>query len=395
VTVAGARGRVAHVVLSFGELSQTFVRDAVWELDRLGWEAWVLAHDVHNRDLFPFPPDERLLRLEPGRGRRRVADRLRGRPWTEHVLDFERPLRELRPALVHAHLGRAILYAAPAALRLGIPFLPAFHGWDLTVMPDEEPWPRAYRWLFERVPRVVTVSRFLERRLRELGYAGRIDIIPAGVRVADIPYREPRTGAGGELRLLFVGRVVPYKGLDVLLRALPRVVAEQPGTVLEVVGDGPDLAACRELARELGVERRVELRGGQPPAAVFDAMARADVLVAPSRDTGTGQAEGSPVVTKEALAIGVQVVTTTNGGLPETIPPELQGELVAQGDAGALAERILAVAAARAAWPERARSARAWVEREFDWRALARRTEAVYEELVAAAPGAGRADATS
>jgi glycosyltransferase involved in cell wall biosynthesis len=372
--------RVAHVVSHFGELSETFIRDAVWELDRLGWEAWVISQTVANRDHFPFPPDDRLLQVTPPSLLRRVANRLGGRPGVERAVWLQPQLAAARPDVVHAHLGRAAVYASGPARRLGIPLLPSFHGYDLTVLPHEEPWATEYRRLFREVPRVTTVSEFLTRKLRELGYGGQVDIVPAGVRVDEIEFRGSRPD--GEPRLLFVGRQLEYKGLDVLLRALPKVVAAEPDVHLDVVGDGPLGERNEALARDTGVARHVRFHGGLPSGRTLETMRAADILVVPSKSVASGQAEGSPVVTKEALAIGLQVVSTANGGLAETIPPQDRHELVPENDADALAEGIGALFAARDTWEGRARAGRAWVEAQFDWKRLARRIEAIYLELL-------------
>lgn len=368
-------GLVLHVVMTWGAVSQTFVRDSIQSLADLGWSPEVAAQEI-------LVPDERVHLLRAARCSRlgAVGDRLRRRPWNGRVLDVGSVLDAVRPDLVHAHLGRAAVYAAPASMRRGIPFLPSFHGWDVTVLPEDPAFAKAYRWLFGRIPRVHTVSRFLEGRLRERGYAGHIDIVPAGVRLDAFPFREPRPH--GPVRFLFVGRLVEYKGLDVLLRAFPQVVAVHPDATLDVVGDGPLLRESRSIVQDLRIEGSVTFHGARMPAAVAAHMREADVLVVPSRDVASGQAEGSPVVTKEALATGLQVVTTRNGGLPETIPPAMHDELLTgRPSAATLAEAMLRLASHRDQWPARARIGREWVEAEFDWRRLASRLALIYEEL--------------
>jgi glycosyltransferase involved in cell wall biosynthesis len=271
------------------------------------------------------------------------------------------------------------LDALPIAQRLGIPLLVSFHGTDVTVDPALPGRARHYRRLLQRLHRATAVSDFIEGKLRALGFAGDVDRVPAGVRLDRFPFRGPRT-LNGEVRLLFVGRQVPRKGLDVLLRALPQLSATRE-VWLDVIGDGPSRAANEGLARELGLARRVVFHGAQPHDAVRDALGRADLLVLPSRTPPDGEAEGSPVITKEALAIGLPIVATDNGGTVETLPPAYRHELVPEDDAGALAARIDDVVAQHGRWPERVGEGRRWVEEQFDWRVLARRLAGIYEEL--------------
>ncbi len=94
-----------------------------------------------------------------------------------------------------------------------------------------------------------------------------------------------------------------------------------------------------------------------------------------------GQAEGSPVVTKEAQAVGVPVVATDTGGIAETVPPEHRDDLVPSDDPPALADAVSRLLAHADARRDRAQRARAWVEEQFDATALARRTVALYHRL--------------
>jgi glycosyltransferase involved in cell wall biosynthesis len=368
-------GRVLHANADFGTTTETFVRDRMLELDRIGWEAWVAARTVSNRDANPFPPDERLFVTPvPGLPRRVFDKLLRRPPERRAVLRWiDRPLREVRPDLVHAHFGWVAASVQPAVAAHGVPLVPSFHGYDVTV------WPRTvsgdpYRELFARCPRVLAVSEYIAEVLRDLGYEGSIVVVPSGIRLERFPFHEAREGEG--VRLLYVGRLIPYKGVDDLLRALPSV----PGARLDVIGDGSERAACEALARELGVN--VVFHGALPHAAVAQALIDADVVVMPSRTGADGRVEALGNIVKEALASGREVVATRSGGIPEVIPPDRRAELVPEYDPPALADAINAALARRAEWPERARAGRAWVEQHFDWQLLAPRIAAVYEDTL-------------
>jgi len=148
-----------------------------------------------------------------------------------------------------------------------------------------------------------------------------------------------------------------------------------------VVGDGPERDRVRVLADRADIADAVVLRGALPHDGVALELARADVLLAPSRTLADGQAEGLPVVPREALAAGLEVVATRVGGMAEAFPPERRAELVAEGDANALADRLLALHGARGTWERRARRGRAWVAEAFAADAVADRIDAIYTDL--------------
>jgi glycosyltransferase involved in cell wall biosynthesis len=232
------------------------------------------------------------------------------------------------------------------------------------------------------LPRAIAVSEFIAGHLRNLGYRGNIDVIPAGVRLEMFTYRAPRTNVD-RVRVAFVGRLVRRKGLDVLLDAIARLPESQRSSLtVSVIGDGPERGALEAQAVELGVTGSVDFLGAVPRPQVIETLEQSDVFVMSSRTMPNGEAEGSPVVTKEAQAIGLPMVVTDSGGTRETVPEELQHEVVPEDDPAALAERLEHVLGNPADWQRRSALGRRYVEEAFSWRRLAERSAEVYRELV-------------
>jgi glycosyltransferase involved in cell wall biosynthesis len=289
------------------------------------------------------------------------------------------------PGLLHAHFGWTGADCVLAARKLSLPMLVSFHGTDLTVVPTHADWSTPFTRLVARADAVTVVSRFLEAKLRDTGYKGSVELIPAGVRLAAFPFTGgPLPGAAP--RLLFVGRLIPSKGVDVLLAATHRVRAGGLAATLRVVGDGPSRTALEAAARGHGLGEAVTFAGMRSHAEVREELERADIAVVPSQVLTDGLEEGSPVICKEAQAVGVPVVATRVGGIPETLPPALRHELVVPGDGEALAAQILDVWQRRTEWPERARVQREWVAAEFSWERLARRLGEIYTRLLTDRP---------
>ena len=370
-------GRVLHAVQQFGIPSETFLIDRMLELERLGWEAWVAAESVAEGGYFDFPPAKRLL---VARRTARLGAQLRAglqlQPSPSPSWWIERPIKQVRPTIVHAHFGWNGVAVLPAVRDHGLPLVVGLHGYDVTMYPRYGLAPpegtrttggvgeSVYEELFEEA-RVIVTSHYLEGRLRELGYGQPVEVIPSGIRLDRFPFRGPRPDPA-DCRLLFVGRLVPYKGLDVLLRGLAQLKRTIDPVHLDVVGDGPVRGSAERLAEELGIADLVRFRGALPQGAVRRAFERSDILVAPSRTTAAGPAEALGPVVKEALAIGLQVAATRNGGIPEVTPPERRPELVSEGAYAALAARIEELWRDRTGWRRRAELGRRWVEENFD-----------------------------
>jgi glycosyltransferase involved in cell wall biosynthesis len=193
---------------------------------------------------------------------------------------------------------------------------------------------------------------------------GPFDVIPNGVDVlSERPHaHSPRDHP---LRLGFIGRADPAKGLDVLLAALTALRGEQISAIL-VGAEVPEAAHGTQLPMEVELLPRV--------ADPWKAVGQLDALVVPSRS------EGSPNVVLEAFARGIPVVGTNAGGTAELLACG-RGLHVPAGDPHALAEAIRAVAHDPAAAAQRAQAALTYVEKNHSWSRVVAAFETLFEKL--------------
>jgi glycosyltransferase involved in cell wall biosynthesis len=187
--------------------------------------------------------------------------------------------------------------------------------------------------------------------------------VAAAARAARVAQGEP-----GDRIVLFLGRLVPIKGVDVLLEAAARLPpaggpVRVPVRVI-VAGDGPLRAELEARARALSDRCAVELVGEVRGEARDALVASADVLVLPSLPVAGGRSEGAPVTALEAMAAGVPVVASRTGGLAE-LPPEA-AILVPPGDAAALAQGLTRCLDDDALRGRQIAAASRWVARH-DW----------------------------
>lgn len=352
-------GSVAHVMLDVGVRSETFVTNAIEAVEREGWESHVVGLNV--RGEFTAVPPDRVHCTGAGTLLQRGTARLKGhspeRRFAEQALGYA---KDRRIDLLHAHFGWAGNYAAPLAALLGVPLVVTFYGTDAA-----EP-ASPYTALFRQTNHVIAVSEYVRQRLRALGYDGPVELIRNGLPLSRLQMRAAPPPTDEGVRLLYVGRLVAVKGADVLVRAMPMILADHPNVRLDIVGDGPERASIAAIASDLRLGDAVSFHGARDHGTVLEALRAAHVLVVPSRTMPNGQAETSSMVFKEALALGVPVAATASGGLPETCPPVFRGELARPGDPLDLARAVISVLREPSARADRAQEGRRWVSERFD-----------------------------
>jgi D-inositol-3-phosphate glycosyltransferase len=300
-----------------------------------------------------------------------------------------------RPDVVHAHFWMSG-WAADRARRALVdppPCVQTFHALGVVKRrhqgtADTSPAARCgvEARLLEDVTHVVATCWDEVDELTALGGdPARMTVVPCGIDPAAFhpggPVAPPRRGGN---RLVVVSRLVPRKGIDDVIAALPAL----PGTEL-LVGGGPppaDLDAdpearrLRALARRLGVDDRVELLGAVARPDVPALLRSADVAVC------VPWYEPFGIVPLEAMACGVPVVGSAVGGLLDTVVHRTTGLLVPPRDPEALAAAVGRLLANPSLRVHMGDEAAAQVRQEFTWDQVARSTLAVYEGVLARHP---------
>jgi phosphatidylinositol alpha-1,6-mannosyltransferase len=181
-----------------------------------------------------------------------------------------------------------------------------------------------------------------------------------------------RLGLSGKRVLLTHGRLDPRKGHDVVIRALPEIVAQHPDVVYLVTGTGESEPVLRELASSLGMGSHAVFAGVVGEEALPEIYSLAEIVLVPSRRVGFS-IEGFGIVCLEAAAAGKPVIAGRSGGLPSAIVDGETGVLVDPESPRAIAGAALALLGDPARARAMGRCGRARVVRHFDRRAFARR----------------------
>ena len=146
----------------------------------------------------------------------------------------------------------------------------------------------------------------------------KITVIHHGIDLQKWTFGMP-ANQDGPFRIVFVGRLVPKKGLDILIRALPLLKKACMDFQLDVVGSGPLEQELKSLANQQQVENHIHWHGVQPPENVRAILRRSSCLCAPSVTAPNGDRDGIPNTILEAMAIGLPVISTQAGGIAEAL----------------------------------------------------------------------------
>src|SRR6266508_2662000 len=269
--------------------------------------------------------------------------------------------------------GLPLALLGPALDDDGLPYVVATHGteyWFALTPVLHALLQRAT----SRAARVLAVSRFTGRVIRTAVPRGvPLSLLPPGV--ATDRFRPDAPGAGAVRArhglsdrplVLCVSRLVPRKGQDVLIRALPAIRRREPDAALLIVGDGPDATRLRALAADHA--HAVVFAGKVPDADLPAYHAAADVFAVPCRSRLAGlEVEGFGIVFLEAAASGRPVVAGDAGGAAEAVADGETGLVVDGRHPGAVSEAVAGLLANPARSEAMGKAGRARVERLFTW----------------------------
>ena len=259
------------------------------------------------------------------------------------------------------------------------------HGTDITIVGQDHSFHAITKFSIEKSDRITSVSHFLrEETIFTFGCTGcDVQVIHNFVdpEVYDRSKYEPvlREQLDGRRILMHVSNFRAVKRVRDVVRIFARVRESLP-SVLVMVGDGPDRRDAEEEAQALGVERDVQFLGRID--AVAPLLANADLFLLPSDRESFG------LSALEALALGVPVVGSRAGGLPEVVREGETGVLCPVGDVEGMARAAVSILSDSRRWNEFSTRAAADARARFSRDAIVSRYEALYEDAVAARRGA-------
>lgn len=315
---------------------------------------------------------------------------------------IEAVARREQAALIHAHSPVMCgLPALIAARRLRVPFLYEVRAlWEDAAVDQEKTTEGApaYRLLravetfvLRRADRVVVICDGLKQELIRRGIAAsKIAVVPNGVNTAEFPTlsgKDPevlrRYGLNGQVTIGFIGSFFQFEGLSSLLAAVPHLRRQHPGVKVLIVGAGEQEPALRRAADAAGLSGSVIFTGRVPHEQINAYYSVMDVLVYPRLSRRITELV-TPLKPLEAMALGRPVAASDVGGLRELVKDGETGLLFKPDDPQDLAAKCLRVATDPVLAERLTRQARAYVEREREWKTSCAVAVALYRDVLGA-----------
>jgi len=227
------------------------------------------------------------------------------------------------------------------------------------------------RRFYKNLDVVMACSNFYAEAARDSKLFKKVIVVYNGIKLL------PFTPMKNNYNLLYLGRIVRLKGVDVLLQAMPDVIGQFPEVTLTLAGDGPFKGDCEAMAKDLGIDRNVNFLGYKDYEYLTHLLADSTLLVVPSVCP-----EAFGLVSVEAMSVGRAVVASRVGGIPEIVMDGKTGLLVSPSDPKELAGALVSLLRDPLRSAAFGRAGRNYAEEYFSAERYTAKTLEVYKSLV-------------
>ncbi|MBD2336545.1 colanic acid biosynthesis glycosyltransferase WcaL [Calothrix sp. FACHB-156] len=186
----------------------------------------------------------------------------------------------------------------------------------------------------------------------------------------------------GKVQIATTGRLVEKKGIEYAIRAVAKIAEIHPHIEYKIIGDGELKQHFEQLIAELNIGHIVKLLGWKQQKEIVEILDNAHIFIAPSVTAADGNQDAPVNTLKEAMAMGLPVISTVHGGIPELVADGVSGFLVPERDADAIASKLSYLIEHPQLWVKMGKAGRACVEEKYDMNKLNDELVAIYQQML-------------
>lgn len=257
----------------------------------------------------------------------------------------------------------------------------SFRGFDISLYVKKK-GKDVYSELFSKGDIFLANCEFFRQRAISLGCdPEKIMVHGSGIDCSRFEFKSRYAPKDGVIRIVTTGRLVEKKGIEYAIRAVAQVAHSHPKIVYKIIGDGELKASLQQLINDLRATDRIELVGWKNQLEIIDIIDQAHIFIAPSITAKDGNQDAPVNTLKEAMAMGLPVIGTNHGGIPELVETGVSGFLVPEKDVDAIAEKLDFLISNPHLWAAMGESGRKCVETHYDIKQLNKELIQIYQEL--------------
>lgn len=232
----------------------------------------------------------------------------------------------------------------------------------------------AWQQAFKKADYIQAISKFLADWARKEGAVCPIEIIPNGVDLEKFtPSRQ--SPVASRFTIITISRLVKKNAVDVLIQSISELQSEIPNLNLKIVGYGPEEQKLKKLVTDLNIEDKVDFVGKVEPDRLPELLRDADIFVRASRSEGLGSAF------LEAMAVGLPVIGTEVGGIPDIIINRETGLFVKVDDPADLANKISSLYNDENLRTNLSKNGISLVEQKYNWKKIASQIDNIFQKI--------------
>ncbi|PMB48176.1 colanic acid biosynthesis glycosyltransferase WcaL [Fischerella thermalis CCMEE 5205] len=286
--------------------------------------------------------------------------------------------------IIHCQFGilgnAGIIYRDIGAIKGKL--VTSFRGYDISWYVKEY-GEKVYNQLFIKGDFFLSNCEFFRQRAIQLGCdQKRIIVHGSGIDCSRFNFRVRKPLADGKIYIATTGRLVEKKGIEYAIRAVAQVLKNYPSLEYNIIGDGHLKAHLQQVITELGVADKVKLLGWKNQQEIIQIIDNTHIFIAPSVTAKDGNQDAPVNTLKEAMAMGLPVIATRHGGIPELVQDGISGLLVPERDADVIADKLTYLIEHPELWEQMGKAGRAFVEKHYDINHLNDELVKIYQQVI-------------